>query len=361
MRHANIILLCAALIQCSRQPAEISPWAHAQRGTAHLQADLTSLLDTAAVPPGNAAPLQHSTVRIQGVARAGIYMQAPSRARFRVFVHPEARLSAWVAMIPGCWAGSTDGAEFRVSVISYDLQDSVCLGSIRLDPRTREQDRRWVALEHYLLPWAGSMVFIELAIDSGPTGDTYQDWCIWGEPVVFSPPLPPPDETPREVDRRIGEGTMRLDWCFTSTRMIPASQPGEVSPANLTSAFTLDGVRREGLYAHPPWSLSHTVIPGPRARLVASMGMVESCWEQSDGVLVRVRAEAADRMPAILFEYWLCPRANRCDRRWVDIAVDLSRFVGEPLTLTLETSPGPIGDLSCDSVTLGSPRIVSDS
>jgi hypothetical protein len=199
---------------------------------------------------------------------------------------------------------------------------------------------------------------IELAIEPGPAGDTYQDWGIWGEPVVYAPSLPPPETTPEEIEQLIEEGTMQLDWCFTSTRAIGLPGQGQ-SPVYLTSAFSLDGVLREGLYAHPPWSISQTITPGPRPRFVTSLGMVPSCWEQSDGVLFSLRAETAGTAATTLFEYWLSPRANRCDRGWVDIAVDLSQFAGKPLTLTLVTSAGPLDDLTCDSVTLGSPQVIS--
>lgn len=356
MRHANLILIALVVLNCRRPPEEQSPWALARKGVRHIQADLTSSLDRALVPPeGNAAPPQRSTARIGGIGRSGIYMQAPCRARFPVFVHSGGLLVAWPALMPAAWVGSTDGAEFRVSVVRGG-QDSVFLGSVVLNPRVRESDRRWARVEYPLQPWAGSKVEIELAVDPGQAGDTYQDWCFWGEPVVCAPPLVPPHRSPRDLDRAIEEGVVQVDWDFTEARGAAVS-PGGSPPQ--TSAFALADVRREGLYAHPPWAIASTVVPGPRARFTTSLGMVESCQDQSDGVMIRVVAQAVGDVPMTLFEYWLSPRANLCDRRWIDIEVPLIDYAFRPVTITVETSAGPLDNYDYDSVTLGSPRIVS--
>ncbi len=361
MRYANLLLFAVLSAQCSRQPASPSPWGLAQRGHAHIQADLTALLDEAVLPSsGNVAPPQRSNIRIKGIGRAGIYMPAPARARFQVFVPPEGRFAAWFAMMPSAWAGSTDGAEFHVSVIGNAPDDSVLLFSTQLNPRVREDDQNWHYLDVALAPWAGSTIMLELQVGPGPSGDSYRDWCMWGEPVVFGPPPMAPALSHDDLDRLLADGLLRLDWCFTATRALPPiEEPDLAFVAPLTSAFPLDGVEREGLYAHPPWSVTRTLVPGPRARLVASLGMVESCWQQSNGAMCIVRAGAPGGPQTTLFEYWLCPRANRCDRRWVDIAVDLGRFAGRPVRLSLETTSGPSSDLICDSVVWGSPRVVS--
>ncbi|MBN1424313.1 hypothetical protein JXA88_07145 [Candidatus Fermentibacteria bacterium] len=358
MQRANQTLLAAVLLfaQCGRHTPPASPWAQAQRGVVHVQADFLSSLDTALIDPGNAGPVQHSKVMINGQTRDGIYMQAPAQARFPVFVHPGSRVSAWCAMLPKSWDGSTDGAEFRISVIASDTQDSVLLGVTSLNPMRREEDRAWFLREHDLSPWVGSTVLIELAVAPGPAGDSYRDWCIWGEPVVFSPPLALPRDTMERVSRQLESAAMSVDWCFVSTRALHATPDS----SQLTSSLTLGGLTREGLYAHPPWSRSAIVTPGPRARLVTSLGMVESCWSRSDGVMFRVLAETSEQAPITLFEYMLHPRANRCDRAWVDISVDLSRFSGSPVRLTLATTAGWGNHLLCDSVVYGLPRVVSD-
>ncbi len=358
MRYANLALL-VFLVRCGSASLDRSPWELAQHGTVHVDADLTSALDGAILPsPGEDVAPQSSKVRIEGVTRAGIYMQTPCRARFWVFVHPGARFLAWAAMLPQAWNGSSDGALFCVSILGPGTADSVLVDSLRVNPRVNDADRRWFRREVPLSPWAGQHVLIELAVWPGEQGDSFQDWCIWGEPVVFSPPISPPHLTPRSVNRALAQGELRLDWCFTSARRLDASGVPEENPRT-TTAVTLDGAREDGLYAHPPWSLSHTFTPGPRARLVTALGMVEECWEQSDGVTMRVRAQRFGEQPRTVFQYWLSPRANRCDRRWVNVEVDLSPYVGSPVTVTLETTAGPADDLTCDSAAWASPRVVS--
>ncbi|MBN1425067.1 hypothetical protein JXA88_10975 [Candidatus Fermentibacteria bacterium] len=352
MRHAHTALLFIALLlaRCGRHPHPASVWVQAERGTIHIQTDLFASMDKVVEWPNNAAPVQRSNAVIGGIARNGIYMQAPSRARFPVFVHPSARLSTWFALLPASWEGSTDGAEFRVSVVTEDAEDVVMLGATTLNPRVWGKDRAWFLREYDLSPWVGSRILVELAVDPGPAGDSYRDWCIWGDPVVVSPPFATPPTTPEEVSLLIESGALRLDWSLATAGALPATAD---------SSLDLAGVRREGVHARPPWELALNIVPGSRARFTASLGMAESCWTKSDGVMYRILAQAPGQAPVTLFEYLLNPKVNRCDRAWVDIMVDVSQFSDRPVVLTLATTGGPADHLYCDSVVLAHPRIIA--
>jgi len=356
-----MFFIISVSVACNRTREDATPLQMAKTGLRHIQADFVKALSPESwTTEENADVVESCTISINGISRSGIYMQAPGICRFNIFVHRGAVFTTWVAMTPKAWNGSSDGVLFTVSATSTDPPDTVLLSRLRLDPMNIPLHRNWFRLDGSLAPWTGKVVSLELRSSPGDAGDSFQDWCVWGEPTVHSPPLSYGMVTLESVSEEIGLGEQQLDLSFVATRVLgsPAT-PGHHAQPLMTTSLELNHLKREGLYAHPPWAVSRLVTIGPRPKMVTSLGLIEKCWTSSNGVDFGIEIERPDASPSVLFEYWLCPQVNACDRGWVDIAIDLSRFVGETVKITLTTRGGYRGNLTCDSAAWANPIVVS--
>lgn len=327
----------------------------------HIQMDLVNALPAAVCPPEeNFDEILETSVTVAGRTRRGLYMQAPARAQFHVFLTPNSQFSSWVTLAPTAWQGSTDGAIFIASIILPDRAETVEVARCQVDPRRHPEDRIWHELSANISYWAGMEIDMLLTVDPGPLSDNSKDWCIWGNPIIWSPPLSSSSPNSGEIDQLLKMGMYRVDHDFYATSAMTSSQSeGMTSQTGSTTSFSLEDDTREGLYAHPPWTLRRTVLPGTHAVLCTGIGLIASCWDDSDGLIFRVSAQRQGMDDRTLFEYFLCPRINVCDRKWIDVSVDLSEFAYESVDITLTTSPGYRDDLNCDSGAWVRPIIIS--
>jgi hypothetical protein len=113
--------------------------------------------------------------------------------------------------------------------------------------------------------------------------------------------------------------------------------------------------RREWLFLHPPAQVSVTLdLPTQGQPLLqAALALDPAAWETplGDGVeyqalVAPVDASGRTREPAVVLARVVNPRANREERKWLPVEVDLSPWKGTRVQLTLRTLPRD--DLSYD-------------
>lgn len=127
-------------------------------------------------------------------------------------------------------------------------------------------------------------------------------------------------------------------------RFLPA-EPTEGALGRL-DVFTINGEDEVVLFQHPISSLSYDLTPDEDSRfLLFKLAMDPEVWrpDRGDGVSFTVSARV-DGTEEVLFSQWVDPKNNPDDRRWIDAAVDLSPYLGRPMTLVLSTGPGGIWD-----------------
>jgi hypothetical protein len=133
---------------------------------------------------------------------------------------------------------------------------------------------------------------------------------------------------------------------------------------------TCGGVARLGWYAHPPWRFPElTPLGSPlqtasfgefrvrlpdaaRLRFTSAIGLRDLPTPETlggDGVTFRVLVNGKE----------VCAQ-HQATRQWADVAVDLSAWRGQEVTLRLLTDPGPAGRLDCDWAMWGEPRVVAE-
>lgn len=125
-----------------------------------------------------------------------------------------------------------------------------------------------------------------------------------------------------------------------AARFLPAEQ--KEGATGRLDVFTINGEDELVLFQHPVSSLSYAFTPDEESKfLLFRLGMDPQVWQpdQGDGVLFTVSMEENGRNRT-LFSRWVDPKNNPEDRRWIDGMVDLSPYLGQPITLTLSTSPG---------------------
>lgn len=99
------------------------------------------------------------------------------------------------------------------------------------------------------------------------------------------------------------------------------------------------------------WSLS---LPD---EAVFSFGLAKMHPFFGDGGTVRVRLQQGV-VDTVLFSRRLQPALNRTERMWQDVSIDLSPFIREPLTLTIECDTGDAGDETADWFAFSEPMIL---
>lgn len=126
---------------------------------------------------------------------------------------------------------------------------------------------------------------------------------------------------------------------------------------------TLAGVTKRAVYHKGPSRLVQTVVVPENGELRVSLGLLEEGWTvPGDGVLFRILL-AAGGPPEEVFNLTLNPYGNPNDRRWYDVNLDLSEYVGETIDLYFNTNSSgparpPVDDRNGDMAVWGEPRIV---
>ena len=122
---------------------------------------------------------------------------------------------------------------------------------------------------------------------------------------------------------------------------------------------SLSGISKVAIRAQPPWQgiIGDTFgewklsLPNsPHIRLEFYIGLLDdSGFEKSDGATFIVSVQEKE-----IF------REHYNQRRWKHIALDLTSYQGQHITLRFTTNPGPNGDPGWDWPRWGEPKIVSD-
>ena len=133
---------------------------------------------------------------------------------------------------------------------------------------------------------------------------------------------------------------------YLAEQFLPTTSPGaHRSFATRLDAFSIGGQDEAVLRQKPGSSLSYDLTPDEDSRfLLFKLAMDPEVWrpDRGDGVSFTVSARV-DGTEEVLFTQWVDPKNNPDDRRWIDAAVDLSPYVGRPMTLVLSTGPGDSG------------------
>lgn len=119
-------------------------------------------------------------VTIQGETRHCILAVPHSRIIYKITIPAHGQFRAWAAMRQEAWTNDGDGAGFRVGVSDgKKYQEFV---RIRLHPRARPEDRRWVPVTADLSEYAGKTV--DVILNTDPIGSPIYDAALWGSPAI---------------------------------------------------------------------------------------------------------------------------------------------------------------------------------
>jgi hypothetical protein len=127
---------------------------------------------------------------------------------------------------------------------------------------------------------------------------------------------------------------------------------------------TLAGVTKRAVRVDMPSRLVYSVAVPDDGELRVSLGIREEGWTvEGDGVLFRVLL-AAGAPPEEILNLVINPYANPSDRRWHDIALDLSEYAGETVNLFFNTNSSPplrppVDNRAGDLAVWGEPRVVT--
>jgi hypothetical protein len=111
------------------------------------------------------------------------------------------------------------------------------------------------------------------------------------------------------------------------------------------------------LRIHPPDSVTYalTLPEGPVCLRFDSMMHPDSWRWGGDGATFVVEIDAGNG-PTPIFEGYISNQP--ADLRWHETVLDLSRFAGQSISLTLRSAPGPAQDFTGDWAMWGQPRII---
>jgi hypothetical protein len=110
----------------------------------------------------------------------------------------------------------------------------------------------------------------------------------------------------------------------------------------------LPEVTLPALFLHPPAKLSGALaLPSdhPAIGFVLGLDPAARPWG-SDGATFRVWVTAPGHAPALAYERMIDGATIR--QGWIADWADLAPWAGQPITLTIETAPGPANDFTAD-------------
>jgi hypothetical protein len=122
------------------------------------------------------------------------------------------------------------------------------------------------------------------------------------------------------------------------------SEPSGIGEHRL-DGFEINGAPEAVLFQAPPVESSYSFTPTEDSRfLLFRIGMDPLVWtsERGDGAtfVVQVRASGSEDT---LFSQYIDPKNEPGDRRWHDGSVDLTAYLGVPITVVLSTTFGENG------------------
>jgi hypothetical protein len=131
--------------------------------------------------------------------------------------------------------------------------------------------------------------------------------------------------------------------------------PGHVQP----DEWIIDGKKEAVLFEHPPNRISYPLEIRKPVSLITSLSISPEAWDKAgDGVQFNVYAKpTGSEKEILLFSRYIDPKSRASDRAWIPATIDLSRFMGQKIVLTLETTPGPNGNDAYDWAGWADPQI----
>jgi hypothetical protein len=169
---------------------------------------------------------------------------------------------------------------------------------------------------------------------------------------AYLPPLESEGEPPLVAHNRLFD-LLNVKYIITSTRGLPQAYDYDLTerfladqsfegPDVRSDVFTIDGDDDIVLFQHPPSSLSYTFTPSEKSKfLLFRLALDPQVWQQDKGDGVQFEVSVlANGSRETLFSRWVDPKQNVEYRRWIAGSVDLGRYVGRPIRLTLSTSAG---------------------
>jgi len=127
------------------------------------------------------------------------------------------------------------------------------------------------------------------------------------------------------------------------------------------SDVAINGETYKAIEATPPTRLTWKVRIPDDAWLRVHVGLKPESWaSEGDGVLFYV-VISDGRSDEKLFEQYVNPFANKAERKWIPVMVDISQYAGEEMNVIFNTRVGQPGraDDRNDFAVWGAPEIIT--
>jgi tetratricopeptide (TPR) repeat protein len=163
----------------------------------------------------------------------------------------------------------------------------------------------------------------------------------------------------RSMDRYKLALIVEAEGLEISSRFDAVAHDLDLSSESLVSVFFINADARKVWTAHPPSKAIASLTVPLSATLDFGLALSPEVWQlgKGDGVQFDVYSEDGQHKWHLFSEY-IDPKNVVAHRRWHDREIDLSPWVGQTVTITFATGPGPNGDDRYDWAGWGEPRIV---
>jgi hypothetical protein len=155
--------------------------------------------------------------------------------------------------------------------------------------------------------------------------------------------------------KRSGRGAaVDLLSTFASAEKKPAEGTFEITEADI------NGEKKRAIFTTAPSKIIWKMHVPDDAWLRVALGMKPEAWDkEGNGIVVHVGVSDG-RTYDELFSHHLDPYANKGDRRWIPVNVDLSAYAGEEVQIQFFTNSSENGqpeDRRNDLALLGAPEV----
>ena len=122
--------------------------------------------------------------------------------------------------------------------------------------------------------------------------------------------------------------------------------------------FIIDDAKRI-LFMHAPSVYAFTFTVPEQSRLETSYTLSPEIWNPKfgDGVEFIIEITPEDNAEQLLLDKYIDPKNKNSHQKWFNHSISLSKWAGQTVTLTFETTPGPMGDARYDWAGWSEPRI----
>jgi hypothetical protein len=159
---------------------------------------------------------------------------------------------------------------------------------------------------------------------------------------------------------RVGPVSIDLIQLLPQAERRSAPEPVEQSIRIVTVAIA--GEPKPCILERAQGRITFRLTPPPSAWFTASLAVDPSVWaSEGDGALFRLGVSGRGMEYVELLNQHLDPAANKSERRWVPVAIDLSAWGGREIDLILSTNasvPGRPADLRNDLALWCAPTLV---